>query len=349
MQIALDKDPNSYELREEESILLNAYNEARLNKELFQKQRAKISWLREGDGNTGFFHKMIKGSNNRNKIALVVDNSGMHHEGDWVAGVFLDHYREFLGKAENVNPIRDTNSLFTKRLSNAMANDMIREIQDREIKAAMFEISEESAFFKSSWEIVGPDICLAVKEFFVNGKLLKELNNTIITLIPKVTTPLKVTDYWPLSCCNVLHKCISRIITTPMKNGLIDIVSNNQLACVPGRKIADNILLSQELVRNYHLPHGTPRCAFKIDIQKAYDTVNWVFLRHILVGVRFHEIMIRWIMACVTSTSYSICVNGMLHGYFPGKRSLRQGGLMSPYLFTLVMEVLTLILKRWEL
>ncbi|GKA59945.1 reverse transcriptase domain, reverse transcriptase zinc-binding domain protein [Tanacetum coccineum] len=77
-------------------------------------------------------------------------------------------------------------------------------------------------------------------------------------------------------------------------------------------------------MHNYHLNRGTPRCAFKVDIQKAYDTVDWVFLRSILVGFGFHEKMVTWIMECVTTTSYSICVNGSLHGHFKGSRGLRQ-------------------------
>ncbi|GJY29993.1 putative RNA-directed DNA polymerase, eukaryota, reverse transcriptase zinc-binding domain protein [Tanacetum coccineum] len=99
-------------------------------------------------------------------------------------------------------------------------------------------------------------------------------------------------------------------------------------------------------MHNYHLDRGTPRCAFKVDIQKAYDTVDWVFLRKILKGFGFHDRMVSWIMECVTTTSYSISINGILHGYFRGKRGLRQGDPLSPYLFTLVMEVLTLMLQR---
>ncbi|GJR38164.1 hypothetical protein Tco_1213848 [Tanacetum coccineum] len=99
-------------------------------------------------------------------------------------------------------------------------------------------------------------------------------------------------------------------------------------------------------MHNYHLDRGTPRCAFKVDIQKAYDTVDWDFLRIILHGFGFHDKLVSWIMECVTTTSYSICVNGSLHGYFKGKRGLRQGDPLSPYLFTLVMEVLTLMIQR---
>ncbi|GJU72240.1 hypothetical protein Tco_1263645 [Tanacetum coccineum] len=76
-----------------------------------------------------------------------------------------------------------------------------------------------------------------------------------------------------------------------------------------------------------------------VDIQKAYDTVNWRFLKEVLIGGGFHDRMIGWIKECVSSTSFSISINGSLHGYFKGKRGLRQGDPLSPNLFTLIMEI----------
>ncbi|GJY92691.1 putative RNA-directed DNA polymerase, eukaryota, reverse transcriptase zinc-binding domain protein, partial [Tanacetum coccineum] len=105
--------------------------------------------------------------------------------------------------------------------------------------------------------------------------------------------------------------------------GIKEVVSDNQSAFIPGRRISDNILITQELMHNYHRNRGPPRCAFKIENQKAYDTVDWKFLENILINI-----------------------NGNIHGFFKGKRALRQGDPLSPYLFTLVMEILTLILKR---
>ncbi|GJR40046.1 RNA-directed DNA polymerase, eukaryota, reverse transcriptase zinc-binding domain protein [Tanacetum coccineum] len=91
---------------------------------------------------------------------------------------------------------------------------------------------------------------------------------------------------------------------------------------------------------------GPQICALKIDTAKAYDTVNWSFLKQILIYFGFHERMFGWIMTCVTSAAFSVCVNGERHGYFKSGRGLRQGDPMSPYLFTLVMGVLTLMVQR---
>lgn len=163
---------------------------------------------------------------------------------------------------------------------------MVRPILKDDVKKAIFNIGEEKSadphgftlsFFKASWDIIGDDLYVAVQDFFRNGKLLWEIIHTIISMLPKVSTPKGVTDYRPISCCNVVYKCVSKILADRVKEGLNLIVSDNQFAFIPGRSISDSILLTQELIKNYHIDRGIPRCAFKIDIQKAYDTVNLSF------------------------------------------------------------------------
>nr|GEX37625.1 putative RNA-directed DNA polymerase, eukaryota, reverse transcriptase zinc-binding domain protein [Tanacetum cinerariifolium] len=218
--------------------------------------------------------------------------------------------------------------LFCNKLTSDVANYMVRDVSDQEIREAMFVMGDNkapgpdgytAAFFKEAWEILATNVTKAIKEFFTNGVLFKELNHTILALILKVTSPMKINDYSPISCFNILYKCISRIISNRMKGSLADLVSLNQSTFVLGRRIYDNILLTQELMHNYHLDRGTLRCAFKVDSQKAYDTVYWKFLYDLLVGFGFHPRIIGWIMECVTSTSFSLTINGSLHGYFKGK------------------------------
>nr|GEY60741.1 probable ADP-ribosylation factor GTPase-activating protein AGD14 isoform X1 [Tanacetum cinerariifolium] len=102
----------------------------------------------------------------------------------------------------------------------------------------------------------------------------------LAALFKEVAAPLKVNDYWPISCCNVLFKCICKIISNRMKDCLKDLVSLNQSAFVLSRRISDNILLTQELMHNCHLDRGPPRCAFKVDIQKARVRESDMFTYH---------------------------------------------------------------------
>nr|GEU39736.1 hypothetical protein [Tanacetum cinerariifolium] len=324
-----------------------------LDEERYLKQKAKVDWLEAGDTNSAYFHKTIKCRNQRSRIDSILCTDNVEVSGSLVPDVFVSHYEQFLGSSTDCN-ILNEEGLFSNKVQADIASNMVRDVTNDEIKAAMFDIGDDrapgpdgytSVFFKKGWNIVGDDICNAVCEFFSNGFLLKEINHTFLALIPKVSTPLRVNDYRPISCCNVIYKCISKIITNRIMEGIMEVVSDNQ-SFIPGRRISDNILITQELMHNYHRNRGSPRCAFKIDIQKAYDTVDWKFLENILIKFGFHNTMVNWIMACVSSTSFSLSINGNIHGFFKGKRGLRQGDPLSPYLFILVMEILTLILKR---
>nr|GEU63311.1 hypothetical protein [Tanacetum cinerariifolium] len=239
--------------------------------------------------------------------------------GSWdeISTKFVEHFENFFGVDDHVFPIEDCNGLFTKKLDPLIAYSMIRSILDQEIKAAMFGIKDNKVvgpdgftlkFFKKAWAIVGLDV--------------------------------------PIACCNVVYKCISKVLTNRLKEGLDSLVDINQCAFIPGRHISDNILLTQELMAGYDWKSETGNYAFKVDIKKAYDTVNWVFLRIILSQFGFHDTMISWIMTCLTTASFSLCINGDVHGFFKSKKGLRQGDLISPYLFTLVMELLNLMIKR---
>ncbi|GJX07043.1 RNA-directed DNA polymerase, eukaryota, reverse transcriptase zinc-binding domain protein [Tanacetum coccineum] len=355
VQQSLNKDPHNAVLREEEMIYSKAYSDAVLDEERLMKQKAKIEWLRERDNNTAYFHKILKGRVSKSRIEVINDDAGNTFYGDDIPAQFVEHFKKFLGADDVVFPIQDCEGLFTKKLNPQIANHMIRPIPDEEIKASMFSIKDDkvagpdgftSKFFKKAWSIVGPDVCRAVREFFTSGKLLGELNTNLISLVPKLKTPRKLSDYRPIACCNVVYKCISKVLTNRLKEGLDGLVDVNQCAFIPGRHISDNILITQELMFGYSWKVGARKCAFKVDIKKAYDTVNWEFLRAVLVQFGIHDTMINWIMVCLTTASFSLYVNGEIHGFFKSKRGLRQGDPISPYLFTLIMEVLNLMIKR---
>ncbi|GJV05507.1 hypothetical protein Tco_1343163 [Tanacetum coccineum] len=269
-----------------EVAYLQAFNDALFMQERFLMQKAKVEWLQLGNENTAYFHKVVKSQASRNQIDSITTSNGVCVDGDQVPLAFIDHYTAFLGQHGVTSHFNSTN-LFCNQITNDIANHKVRDVFDQEIHDAVFAIGDNKApdqdgysfaFFKEAWDIISGDVSRSIKEFFTNGVLLKELNHTIIALILKITAPMGINDYRPISCCNVLYKFISRIISNRMKDILINLVNLNQSAFVPSRRIFNNILLTQEMMHNYHLDRGTPRCAFKVDIQKEYDTVDWNFL-----------------------------------------------------------------------
>ncbi|KAK3184843.1 hypothetical protein Dsin_032129 [Dipteronia sinensis] len=162
-------------------------------------------------------------------------------------------------------------NIIDKVISNGQADFMGRDVTDDEIREVCFSLHPNKApgldgfnahFFNITWDIVGEDVISVVQEFFMSGLLLKELNATILALVPKVPNPSKMKDFRPISCCNTLYKIIAKIIANRIKPCLPNIISPSQSAFVAGRCIGDNILLVQELMRNYHKDASCPREAF---------------------------------------------------------------------------------------
>ena len=236
------------------------------------------------------------------------------------------------------------------KCSDAHHSLLEKEVTEEEVKKVLFEMPANKApgpdgytteFFKSAWPVIGKDFITAILSFFIKGFLPKGVNTTILALIPKKEDAKVMKDYRPISCCNVLYKVISKILANGLKALLPEIISPNQTAFIKNRLLMENVLLASEIVKDYHKDDTSPRCAMKIDISKAFDSVQWPFLLNTLKAMRFPEKYIHWIRLCISTATFSVQVNGELTGFFDSKRGLRQDCALSPYLFVICMNVLS--------
>ncbi|XP_026417369.1 uncharacterized protein LOC113312850 [Papaver somniferum] len=196
-----------------------------------------------------------------------------------------------------------------------------------------------SGFYKQNLNLLENDVWETVKSFFHSKHLLKEMNHTFISLIPKVNKPTSPADFRPISLCNSNYKIVSKILVNRMKPFLCKLISPYQVAYVPSRNIQNNVVIAHELVHT--MKNKKDRCGvmgLKLDMSKAFDRVEWSFLILVLKKFGFSNHWCQLILRCISTTNISILLNGSSCPSYSPTRGLRQGDPLSPYLFIFCME-----------
>ena len=183
------------------------------------------------------------------------------------------------------------------------------------------------------------------KDFFEHNKFVRNLNSTFLVLIPKKENAVDIKDFRPISLVGGLYKVLAKVLANRLKRVVGQVVSTAQNAFVEGRQILDAVLIANEAV-DALLKRKEKGLICKLDIEKAYDHLNWNFLLGVMEKMGFGRKWLNWIKWCISTTTFSVLVNGTPSGFFRSSRGLRQGEPLSPYLFVLGMEALSGLIER---
>ncbi|XP_058180059.1 uncharacterized protein LOC131298595 [Rhododendron vialii] len=204
--------------------LVCTYINLRNAEESFMKQRSRVKWLALGDQNSSFFHQKMCAHRARNTIQSLHTIEGVFiKDSEAIKEEILLYYVSLLVLlfSSKVDASFQLQQAIQSRVPMDVVDQLISPMSVIEIKKALWSINGDKApgpdgynslFYQQNWGVVGQDLVQAVTYFFEHGYMLKELNATAISLIPKVHSPSTIKDYRPISCCNVSYKCITKVL-----------------------------------------------------------------------------------------------------------------------------------------
>lgn len=328
----------------------------------YWRQRMKDVYIQAGDLPTKPLFRRLRQKKQANFIHMLQDDNGL-----WVSQpndlelLIQRHFNTLLtsnggdgvslpAQSEAIDLV--LRELHLPAISSVDSAKLMQPLTTDEVKSAMFSLADgkspgldgyNAEFFKTYWETVGGCITATTHRFFTTGHFLKDWNQTLMILVPKLNPSIEVNHLRPISLCNVLYKCLAKWLVNRMKSLLPMLIDDYQITFIPGRLMDDNILIAHEITHliNRQRRGGNHLAALKLDISKAYDRVSWVFLLKVLHAYGFPAHWIKMIQTCISTVTYRVLINGHATNSFIPTSGLRQGDPLSPYLFLFCMDILS--------
>jgi hypothetical protein len=340
--------------------------------ESYHIQCFKKQWAIKGDRNTAFFHLAIIKRHHKNRISHLLNLDGSPSTTPTqISSTLLNYFQSIFSTSsprphpppnpshqhsQPHNPhqlsqprpsgLPNTDSTsFT--YSTPDLNEIHSIIKKMRSNAAPRPDGLNAAFYKASWNWVKQDLLHLVSDFYSEANLPKDINQTFLTLIPKKRNPSIPQDFRPISLCNVIYKLIAKSLADRIQPLLPNYISQAQSAFVARRHISSNIILTQEIIHSFTLKSWTSQAfLLKIDLAKAFDQLQWHFITTALNRLGFNSHFIKLVSTCISFSSLSILVNDQPSSYFFPQSGLRQRCPLSPYLFVIAINELSLSLQE---
>ncbi|RVW14640.1 Transposon TX1 uncharacterized 149 kDa protein [Vitis vinifera] len=324
-----------------------------LREEIHWRQKARVKWVKEGDCNSKFFHKVANGRRNRKFIKELENESGLMLNNPESIKEEILRYFEKLYASPSGESWR-VEGLDWSPIDGESASRLESPFTEEEIYKAIFQMDRDKAPGPDGFTIavfqvyvIKEDLVRVFAEFHRSGIINQSTNASFIVLLPKKSMSRRISDFRPISLITSLYKIIAKVLAGRLRGVLHETIHSTQGAFVQGRQILDAVLIANEIVDEKRRT-GEEGVVFKIDFEKAYDHVSWDFLDHVLEMKGFSLRWRKWMRGCLSSVSYAVLVNGNAKGWVKASRGLRQGDPLSPFLFTIVADVLSRMLLKAE-
>ena len=265
---------------EAKNLALEDYKKWDLLEETSWRQKSRKIWLREGDKNTKYFHKMANARARRNFLSKIRVNGVTLSSIEDIKDSVYRTYQSLLSESGDWR--LSINGLNFKGLGEGVASSLEVMLSEEEIFTALSSCCGDKApgpddftmtFWLFCWDVVKPEILGHFREFYLNGTFQRSLISTFLLLIPKKEGAEDLRDFRPISLVGSVYKLLAKVLPNRLKSVMGEVISDSQQAFVQGRQILDAVLIANETLDS-RLKDNKPGLLLKMDIEKAFDHVG---------------------------------------------------------------------------
>ena len=348
----------SKEARDKLSDAQAVLHEVRQQKFQFQESAILSKWARVGDRCTKEFFEFYEGIKQPSNIPQLIDGNNTITTQAELESHILQFYQNLYTRDEQVEGATDARADCFQHIQQLVTEDhnaeLLRPISMEEVSEAVKQLPAgktpgvdtiPAEFYQALWDEIGSDVLNFVTETISECHIAAELNISKIALLPKSEDRSRIQNYRPISLLNTPYKIVAKVFANRMKPLLHHWILPSQTGFVPNRCILDNVFLAFEAME-WAMEIKQDLSMLLLDFEKAYDRVNWTFLRQTMQQMGFHMTWINQVMALNENASAAVVVNGEQSKTFNLQRSVRQGCPLAPYLFLLTVDVLGQMLQH---